>query len=99
MRQGVVYCRADSCHLRRIALRVRRPRAVGVDLSGGFVWRVGDACTQAEPLERVLDDARRYDGRADDLAAVIRRRNVCDLRDGRDYRLLKLRLWMLAIVD
>ena len=99
MCQCVVNRRADRRHLRRVALRGRRSGAVGVNLGGRLVARVGDAGTQAEPLERVLDDAGRDHGRSDDLAAAIRRRDVRDFLHRCDHRLLELGLRMLAIVD
>jgi O-6-methylguanine DNA methyltransferase len=91
--------RAHRCHLRRIALFSRCPRAVWIDLGGRFEKSGGDARTEAEPLQRVSDDARRYHGRSDDLAFSIRRRNVGDLGHGREHGLLELWLWVFAIVD
>jgi hypothetical protein len=51
--------RTHRCHLGSIALLWRCPRAVGIDLGGRLVWGVGDACTETELLERVVDDSRR----------------------------------------
>src|ERR1700722_15097662 len=87
------------CHLCPIALLWRCPRTVGIDLSGRFVWGAGDACTEAELLEGVVNDSRRDHRRSDDRAVAICRRDVWDFRHGRDHRLLEFRLRIFAIVD
>ena len=99
MRQREIDRRADRRDLRRVALLGRGARAVGVDLGGGLVARLGDAGAQAELLERVLDHARRDHRRADDFAVGVGRRDVGDLRHRRDDRLLERRLRMRAVVD
>src|SRR5688572_28744450 len=58
-RQRVVDRRAHRRDLRVVALLRRRPRAVGIDLGGGPVARVGDARAQAELAQRITDHAMR----------------------------------------